>query len=272
MHLLSSADDTEPEVQLHERSPVLTPFSDEPHPSTSTLFAEDIPSMPSHYVPRRRTTFFKSFPNSPTQERAKLSSVDSTPPSSLVSPAPSEASDSDTEALPEPNVEHRPSYSFFHHARRRIRRGWVALNDFMTVPLWASIASLIVACVRPLQNLLDNHMEPVKGALATAGNCSIPLTLVVLGAYFYVPPEEVSGRGPIALPTSRSADSLADSFRDMVFFKRRRLSRQSSELVAPGETKTVIITVLSRMLITPLLLLPLMAASAKFDWHKVLEE
>jgi auxin efflux carrier family protein len=198
--------------------------------------------------------------------------VNSTPRSS---PTPSEASDSDTEALPEHSTERsterRSSSAFFRQARRRLRRGWVALNDFMTMPLWATLASLLVACVRPLQNILDNHMEPVKGALAAAGNCSIPLTLVVLGAYFYVPPEETSGRGPIALPTSTSADSLADSFRDMVFFKRKRLAGHSQP-VTPGETRTVIIAILSRMIITPLLLLPLMAASAKFDWQRVLEE
>ncbi|KAI1783812.1 hypothetical protein LXA43DRAFT_1102101 [Ganoderma leucocontextum] len=28
-----------------------------------------------------------------------------------------------------------------------------------------------------------------KGAIAAAGNCSIPITLVILGAYFYSPPE-----------------------------------------------------------------------------------
>jgi hypothetical protein len=42
--------------------------------------------------------------------------------------------------------------------------------------------------------------------------------------------------------------------------------------VFPGETKTVVIAVLSRMIITPLLLMPLMAMSTKFDWHKVLDE
>jgi predicted permease len=140
------------------------------------------------------------------------------------------------------------------------------------MPLWATLASLLVACVRPLQNLLDNHMQPVKGALAAAGNCSIPLTLVVLGAFFYNPPKEESGGGGVGLSTSRSADSLADSFKDLVFFKRSRLVRKSSQPATPGETKTVVITLLSRMFITPLLLLPLMALSTKFDWHKVLEE
>jgi predicted permease len=147
----------------------------------------------------------------------------------------------------------------------------------MSMPLWATLASLIVACVHPVQNILDNHMQPVKGALASAGSCSIPLTLVVLGAYFYVPPKEASGTDVQKMSTSTSMESLADSFKDLVFFKRKRKTRSrsaslSNEPVFPGETKTVVIAVLSRMIITPLLLMPLMAMSTKFDWHKVLDE
>jgi predicted permease len=174
------------------------------------------------------------------------------------------------------SVDHRSSSSLLHRTGRRIRRTWAAINDFMSMPLWATLASLIVACVHPVQNILDNHMEPVKGALASAGNCSIPLTLVVLGAYFYVPPKEASGgKGVRTVSASRSTESLADSFKDLVFFKRKK-SRSpvsvSNEPVFPGETKTVVIAVLSRMLITPLLLMPLMAMATMYDWHKVLDE
>lgn len=143
----------------------------------------------------------------------------------------------------------------------------------MTMPLWATIASVFVACVPPVQKVLDNHMGALTGAIASAGNASIPLTLVVLGAYFYVPPAEGGGGGPIS--TSRSTDSLADSARDLLLFKKKPQGRQvrhSSELATPGETKTVAIAVLSRMVITPSLLMPLIAASAKFDWHKMLDE
>ena len=274
VHLLSASDDPEPQAPLDERTPLLAPSPHHTEPSSSTLLGDDFvpPTPPYRYKPRRRTTFFKSFPNSPTQERAKLPSVDSTPRST-----PSEVSDSDTEVLPVHDAEPRSPSGRFSRIKRRFRRSWVAFNDFMTMPLWATLASLLVACVRPLQHLLDEHMEPVKGALAAAGNCSIPLTLVVLGAFFYSPPkeeEEEDGRGEraAALSTSRSADSLADHFGDLVFFKRRRLARRSTQPVTPGETKTVIITVVSRMFITPLLLLPLMALSAKLDWHRVLEE
>lgn len=277
VHLLSVADDAQPVVQLDERTPLLPPFSNDPRPSSSTLVEINSgpPTSKRRYIPpRRRTTFFKSLPNSSTQERAQFPSVDSTSSSTLPSPTPSEASDSDTEVLPVHHPDDRPPSSF-HRARRRLRRGWVAFNNFMTVPLWATLASLIVACIPPLQYTLDNHMKPIKGALTSAGNCSIPLTLVVLGAFFYDPPSETNGTsdggGALAFSASRSADSLADQFKDLVFFKRSRMQRHSEPATA-GETKTIVIAITSRMLITPLLLMPLMVASAKFDWHKVLEE
>lgn len=57
------------------------------------------------------------------------------------------------------------------------------INSFMTAPLWAATASLVVAMIQPLQRLLG-AVSPLVGALQTAGACSIPLTMVVLGAYF----------------------------------------------------------------------------------------
>jgi len=168
--------------------------------------------------------------------------------------------------------------------RHRIRKAWNMIYEFMTAPLWAAGASLVVACVRPLQHALDEHVQPVKGALTMAGNCSIPLTLVVLGAYFYTPPEpEEEGRAGRGLPThakgSRSPSmasyaSFVDNVRDMFSMKRRDRSvvRPKKNDKRPGETKTVVVAVLSRMVITPLLLLPMMALSAKFDLQEVFDD
>ncbi|KAF7342407.1 hypothetical protein MVEN_01829700 [Mycena venus] len=71
---------------------------------------------------------------------------------------------------------------------RRVYRACVLVNSFMTAPLWAALASILVACVSPLQLAFKDHMYPIRTALSSAGNCSIPTTLVVLGAYFYAPP------------------------------------------------------------------------------------
>lgn len=151
----------------------------------------------------------------------------------------------------------------------------------MTVPLWAALLSLIVACVQPLQHALEEHMQPVKGALNSAGNCSIPLTLVILGAYFYVP-EEGATEGKTAA-SAGSSGSLFHRLRNMLNLKKRwrhhRRVRSSGSISTlqksegrPGETKTVIIAILSRMIIVPLLLIPLMAVSTWYDWHAVFAE
>ncbi|CAO1618001.1 unnamed protein product [Parajaminaea phylloscopi] len=58
-----------------------------------------------------------------------------------------------------------------------------AVAGFMTAPLWAAVLSLVVALIQPLQRFLDS-IEPLVGALQTSGACSIPLTMIVLGAYF----------------------------------------------------------------------------------------
>jgi hypothetical protein len=51
------------------------------------------------------------------------------------------------------------------------------------------LISLFVALCRPLQHVLEVHLHLVQleGAITHAGNCPIPITLVVLGAYFYRP-------------------------------------------------------------------------------------
>lgn len=242
---------------------------------------------------RTRSHFFHSFPNSPNQSRLNLVSETSSPGDSTPTQGSStDAEDSeDDPSLPSHRRARSPTVptssrrqSFFRRFRRQIRHGWKSFNEFMTVPLWAAVASLIVACIQPLQHALDQHMQPIKGALASAGNCSIPLTLIVLGAYFYKPKEtpEEAERGR-SLSTKKSTGSLLKSVREALDLKsrwknhnRRRTEGSVSSIPKPegqpGETRTVIIAILSRMVIVPLLLMPLMALSAWYDWQAVFAE
>ncbi|KAI0261633.1 membrane transport protein-domain-containing protein [Gloeopeniophorella convolvens] len=87
--------------------------------------------------------------------------------------------------------------------RAALRATWRAVTNFLTPPLWASL---------PLQHMLEAHLRPVKGALTQAGNCSIPITLVVLGAYFYRP-------APPDAPRSWRRASLASSLRELFSVK-----------------------------------------------------
>ncbi|THH06131.1 hypothetical protein EW145_g4298 [Phellinidium pouzarii] len=85
-----------------------------------------------------------------------------------------------------------PRLHYFHRASLRflqfLKAGMLGFVAFMTAPLWASLLSLIVALVEPLQHLIENEIPPLKNAIEIAGLCSVPLTLIVLGGYFYTPP------------------------------------------------------------------------------------
>ncbi|KAG6909495.1 hypothetical protein DXG01_017217 [Tephrocybe rancida] len=161
----------------------------------------------------------------------------------------------------------------------------MAVNNFMTVPLWTVVTSIFVACVRPVQHVLEEYLLSVSGSLAAAGKCSIPLTLVVLGAYFYSPPfpdkKTRKGKGkwwdvngflgkkqPVMPPDDADSDRQEDGGEGGIIGAAKKNQKEGRE----GETKTVAIGVLSRMVITPLLLMPLLIISAKYDWQQVFDE
>ncbi|CAE6504940.1 unnamed protein product [Rhizoctonia solani] len=223
----------------------------------------------------RRTTFrdFYSFPATPARSHDNLAS--------LAQSYSSDESNGDAGQDDEwgsarsllPHATTAPTssrlQSLLRRGKRRAVRFFKGLNEFMTIPMYAAVASLIVACVPPMQHALDKHMQPVKGALLNAGSCSIPVTLIVLGAYFYRPKEGTSEGDQVATgrPVSASSSTtLVGNWRDN--FRLRSLTKGSADATKyPGETKTVFIAVLSRMVITPLVLLPLMAVFTTFDIH-----
>ncbi|KAJ6519207.1 membrane transport protein-domain-containing protein [Mycena sanguinolenta] len=298
---VSADDETSPllgEEQFPADEGTLRPNSsayDDPVPPISVEAPRSQLLRPGHG--RRQSRFYNSFPNSPNQSRVQLPTIDSSASQSTVAPSPDASDVSDDEAEPAlhalPQHAQGPSRhvpasqlggSTLRHTKRRLYRAWVTLNEFMTVPLWAAFASLIVACVQPLQHALDEHLQPIKGAVTSAGNCSIPVTLVVLGGYFYPAPPEpgvgvVNGHangtanGNVdGVRASKSANSLLESVREM--FGKQQSARLAGEApkVRAGETKTVVIAVVSRMILTPMLILPLMALCSRFDLHAVFDD
>jgi predicted permease len=220
-----------------------------------------------------------------------------------------------------------------------IKKPFIAVTNFMTMPLYAAVISLIVALIPPLQKLIAS-VEPVVGALETAGACSIPLTMVVLGAYFYeeaVPPtstaaeprpwtdspsatlvgngtdqdkrkslpwmrnpwnrssnsSEASHSGILPTPEEReeaaqagTADSLADhntrlnatnsnsprwwsgGRRASQLTKTEKLQKKQRDM----ERRTIIVAVSSRMILTPLILLPFLAWYAIATKENVMDD
>ncbi|GAA6026128.1 hypothetical protein JCM10207_008114, partial [Rhodosporidiobolus poonsookiae] len=167
-------------------------------------------------------------------------------------------------------------------AWRRIKKVARAVGDFMTVPLWAALLSLFVACVPPLQGVL-NQAEPLKAAIRSAGACSVPITLVTLGAYFYRPSSS-SPAASAATSNLRPADQPgalnpsvphpapppqepATSFSASLLKRLRnpfaplplRASLPRPRGSGRGETRTVAVAVVARMVLVPLALIPLFA-------------
>lgn len=305
VRLLSQADpETQnPEPEQTEQTPLLDseetafPPSQEEYQvfhrnqsGDSTTVTQGNPSIHVHDTNSARSDpkFFYSFPNSPyNKSQGALPRASGT--SSVHSAGPSDDDEADDMIeFPARRQVTPPTSSLWQSRMRRLKgkivKMWRSLSEFMTAPLWAALLSLIVACIPPFQHALEVHVKPIKGALTQAGNCSIPLTLVVLGAYFYSPPEPEADRSRAALPsharrsrsisTSWSHTSLVDNIKDMFKMKKRSPSDDPSGKAKkrPGETKTVVIAVLSRMIITPLLLLPVMALSTRFNLQEVFDE
>ncbi|KAF8483287.1 auxin efflux carrier [Russula ochroleuca] len=247
VHLLSKAvslEVVENAPELRDESG-LTSDADEEDPERTRrslgIFSDNFdrlspsPTMGKPGPTRRHSAhIFYSFPSTPYFPSIQL------PPDAETNSVFESDSDSDSEELRMPGV----------------------VTGFLTPPLWASIISLIVALCQPLQHLLEVHLHPVQGAITQAGNCSIPITLVVLGAYFYRPPVK-----PVTPPsgarTKRKA-SFASSVREIFRLKGREGDSPSGTLhpTRKGEGKTIFVSILARMVVVPLLFLPLMAIGA----------
>ncbi|KAH9010935.1 auxin efflux carrier [Lactarius deliciosus] len=153
----------------------------------------------------------------------------------------------------------RPPLTFVQRTVRTGRSIWRKVTGFMTPPLWASVLSLVVALNQPLQNVLGVQLRPIRYAIAQAGDCSIPLTLVVLGAYFHRPPDK--SKLPSSGPNGQQQASLVDSFRRLFriggWKEHRGTPLHAARAQNRAEGMTVFVSILARMVIAPALLLPL---------------
>ncbi|GAA5899220.1 hypothetical protein JCM6882_009287 [Rhodosporidiobolus microsporus] len=236
---------------------------------------------------KKRARVFQSFPNTPAQSvysasRATSEAGDFSSSSELDSDF---EDDSDEEWGARRGFGRRfllpPRHSWVRRAGRavwrrtkKIARG---VNEFMTVPLWAAILSLVVACIPPLQRVL-NEAEPLKATIRSAGACSVPITLITLGAYFYRPSASATtsplrpADDPSALNPTNAApppNAHETSFSSSLLRRLRNpfapLPVRSNEerRAHRGERRTVAVAVVSRMVIVPAVLIPLFAYYAK---------
>ncbi|KAG9042983.1 hypothetical protein FS837_010172 [Tulasnella sp. UAMH 9824] len=265
-------------------------------------------------TPQRQPSFFYSFPNTPTRSRVDLTKtfgVNRTTPvptaPGVGSPDPDADLNDEWGGLPRGNITAPASSrweSLFRRFKNRLGKIWEGFNEFMTVPMWAALLSLIVACVQPFQHALQDHMQPVKGALVAAGNCSIPVTLVVLGAYFHTPPPENPTPAPAPPAATRVAEegdadarrrsgshwssselsvaTLTDNIREAIKLRVGGYKKLNSptmskrelkeKLARKGEGRTVFVAIVSRMILAPALVLPAVAALAYYDLQRVTDD
>lgn len=127
---------------------------------------------------------------------------------------------------------------------RGLRRFFHGLWDFMNPPLWAMLASIIVASVPALQRLFFDDGTFVRNSVTRAidqnGQVAVPLILVVLGANL--------ARNTIP------EEALAD-------MEHPR-----------DERKLIIASLLARMLFPTLIMAPILALTAKFVPISILDD
>ncbi|KAJ3827574.1 membrane transport protein-domain-containing protein [Lentinula raphanica] len=300
-----------------ESSPSPPPPPTKVYDNDATLRAR--PDLSKSHL-HRSSYFYRSFPNSPNQSRLSLQDLDDTrmgeerplmeeedgarnaevftrQPDDRQSSMSRSTRSRHSQVSAHPTVFRR----YFLHPLSKL---WHGFTDFMTVPLYAAFLSIIVALIPSVQHTLEVHLYPIKGALESAGACSIPVTLVVLGAYFFKEKEQSSDEMDV-IPTrmegvqeagvvSTEGDGVDNRCKPLGHSSRPSAIQHCKELFMKlnpkrkrrpaflgsndgnkpllGETKTVYIAVLSRMVLTPLVLMPLVTFAAKEDWHSVFED
>jgi len=105
----------------------------------------------------------------------------------------------------------------------------------------------------------------IRSSADSCVTATVPVTLVVLGAFFYSPPQPQAialPSDPESPPSDTSNRSLGGYFDKLRAFAHRPKTHNDAY---PGENKTVFVAIVSRMIIVPLLMLPILAIIAKFD-------
>ncbi|KAF8342735.1 membrane transport protein-domain-containing protein [Cantharellus anzutake] len=298
------------------------------------LPARDVPSLPRNQsIPRRffigprkgTNLSYHSFPNTPVRSLSPAATPTRNDDASVQEREDDEWGNEST-YLSFSTIT-PPSSSRLQSRARRTKNALLktvkAVHRFMTVPLYAALASFVVALIPPLQHVMMEHVAPVKGFLVSAGACSIPITMVVLGAYFYQLPPPLKATEPPPSPAvtrvSRTMDAsesederssilvredrdieqgresprslrarldasqlsittLAGSVKSALKMDTLRRGFQSTKEISSeseirsGETTTVIVSCLARMVVTPMVVLPAMGALALYEVYPLFED
>ncbi|KAH9811025.1 auxin efflux carrier [Melampsora americana] len=218
---------------------------------------DEPPASPE--VGRLRRPIFQSFPNIAVRWAESIASSSQSRRSSVVSASQDGEEESGIDGVDgvdavEPLLGTQSHLQHKAHHGHHQSKSWIQKNfkrycirplkriqQFMTPPLYASLLSLVVVCIPPLQDWLET-VDPLCSALKSAGHVSVPLTLVVLGAYFH------DDRKPETLNNDNDQEEEDHPFESL---KHRAIRARSDRL-------TVTAAVLSRQILTPLILIPIL--------------
>ncbi|EGG06597.1 uncharacterized protein MELLADRAFT_86433 [Melampsora larici-populina 98AG31] len=163
-----------------------------------------------------------------------------------------------------PRVEDCPDLMMIQHGEGRIKPTlWKrvltrlhnflkALHRFMNPTLYASIAAFLVVIIPKVQGFIRS-IKPLEGGLQFAADVSVPLTMVVLGAYFHNPKPE-SSQTP---GESDESDEQIESEKKVV---KGRWNKIIQGLGPPAERDTMLVGISARHFLTPLIVVPILYA------------
>ena len=157
-------------------------------------------------------------------------------------------------------TRHRPLMSHVSWStiwQKYVLEPWRAFLDFMTVPLWTSLLSFVVVLIPPLQRVIVSF-DSVTGAVEQLGQCSIPMSILVLGAYFSgsdAPGTDLVNRNSIIEePMSEAQRKEIESWEKRVTWR------------------TIVATCAARMIVAPLIILPAVAFLCLTNDSKIVDD
>lgn len=129
------------------------------------------------------------------------------------------------------------------------------IHRYMTPTLYSTILSFVVVCIPSLQTALIG-VKPIRGAFNFAGNVAVPLTLVVLGAYFH---KERPKEKQIEIKESKTIESSGKLEKSDSQTLEVSLESQIPVPSSKVSDRTImIIAIVARQLLAPLALIPLL--------------
>ncbi|KAH9812006.1 auxin efflux carrier [Melampsora americana] len=129
------------------------------------------------------------------------------------------------------------------------------IHQFMTPTLYSTMLSFLVVCIPPLQTAMIGF-KPLRGAVNFAGNVAVPLTLVVLGAYFnkeQPKAEEPVIKEPETIECSEKSEKSDGQTSEASI--ESQILEQSHKV---SDRTIMIIAIVARQLLAPLALIPLL--------------